>query len=660
MDKKTEIEQLKEELKFHNKQYYELDSPKISDYDYDLLMKRLIEIEEKNPQYKTADSPSQRVGGKPLESFDKVEFNIPKLSLANAFNPQDLRDFDARVSKIISDYRYIVEYKFDGLTVVLSYKDGIFIQGATRGNGIVGENVTKNLKTINNIPLKINNSDTLQVRGEVYINKKDFTILNENRIREEKSLFANPRNAAAGSLRQLDSRMVASRPLDIFIFNLEEIRGKQFETHHHSLDYLKVLGFKVSPYKTYDNIEDIIDYCKEMDKSRFELPFEIDGLVIKIDNIEQRDELGNTTKNPRWAIAYKFPPEIKETKLLNINVQVGRTGNLTPVAELVPIHLSGSVVSRATLHNEDYIAEREIKIGDYVNVRKAGEIIPEVVNVNFDKRTGQEMEFKMPNNCPECGEPTYRQEGEAARKCINATCPAQVRRSIIHFVSKNAMNIEGLGSSLITKLWEKDFVKDPSDIYLLFKKRDELINLDKLGEKSIDKLIRSIDNSKNRSLDKLIFALGIPYIGEKSAKLLSENYENMEDLVRAREEELVFINEIGEKMANEIVNYFSISSNVELINRLKELGVNMTQKSKKKNSNVFDGAKFVLTGTLPNLKRDEAKNLIQENGGKIVASVSKNTDYVVAGEKPGSKYDKALQLGIKTINESQLLEIIGK
>lgn len=660
MDIENKIKEIKEKLIYHNKLYYDLDSPEISDYDYDILMKELIELEEANPQFRTQDSPTQRIGGEALEYFDKISFNIPKLSLGKAFNKGELIDFDTRVSKSIKDYEYIVEYKFDGLTVVLNYTDGYFTQGATRGDGETGEDVTANLKTIKSIPLKLSSKDTLQVRGEVYISKNDFEILNNSRSEQEQSLFANPRNAAAGSLRQLDSKIAATRPLDIFIFNLEEIQGIRFSTHRESLDYLASIGFKVSPYKKFIGIDNVIKYCEEMNNNRFELPYDIDGLVIKINDLNQRDLLGSTAKNPRWAIAYKFPPIEKETKVVDIQIQVGRTGSLTPVALLEPVLLAGSTVSRASLHNEDYIYDRDIRIGDIVSIRKAGEIIPEVIEVNKALRSGDEVAFKMPSQCPACGESTYRFEGEAARKCINATCPAQIKRRIIHFVSKGAMNIEGLGSSLVAKLYDEGFIKDPSDIYELRNRREELMQLEKMGEKSVDNMLNAIEESKNRGFNRLINALGIPFVGDKSSKLLSEHFINMDNLINASLEELQSIHEIGQVMAEEINEFFNVPSNQILIEKLKSHCINMQLTEPKKTGTKLSGKKFVITGTLPSLKRDEAKNIIEENGGKVSSSISKKTDYILLGENPGSKYDKAVELGINIITEDDFIEIIGR
>ncbi|WP_303860612.1 NAD-dependent DNA ligase LigA [Alkalibaculum bacchi] len=659
MDIKEKIEQLREEIEHHNKLYYELDAPEVQDYEYDHLMNELMDLENKYPEYMVPDSPSQRVGGKALDSFSKVSFRRPKLSLANGFSPEDLRSFDNRIRKVIQDYEYVVEYKFDGLTVVLNYEDGLFVQGATRGNGVTGENVTQNLKTIRSVPLKLKGEDSLEVRGEVIMNRNDFQKLNERREKAQQALFANPRNAAAGSLRQLDPKIAARRPLDMYVFNVEEIEDS-FETHHQSLDYLSSRGFKVSPYFICKNMEEVIDFCNEMNEKRYELAFDIDGIVIKIDHLKTREILGTTARNPRWAIAYKFPPEVKETKLLDITIQVGRTGSLTPVAELEEVQLAGTRVSRATLHNEDFIKDKDIKIGDMVLVRKAGEIIPEVLQVNFDKRTGQEMPFHMPETCPTCGEPTFRIEGEAARKCVNLSCPAQVIRRIAHFASKNAMNIEGLGGSLVAKLWEEGFVKDPSDLYLLYERREELAKLEKLGEKSVDNLLQSIEVSKKSSLHQLIFALGIPYVGEKGAKNLAEKFDVLDDLISAPKEELLSVQDIGEKMADEIIDFFKLESNLEFVEKLKSLDINMKEQKKDTGQDLLKGAKFVVTGTLPSLKRDQAKELIEKNGGKVAGSVSKKTNYVLAGENPGSKYEKAVELGIEIITEEQFLSMIGK
>ena len=496
MSAQKRIEELINLINYHNEKYYNQDSPEIEDFEYDNLMKELIKLEEENPELKRNDSPSNRVGGKPLDKFEQVVHKIPMLSLSNAYSWEDLKDFDSRVREAVgSDVEYVVEFKIDGLSVGLNYNNGIFESGATRGNGIVGENITKNLMTIKNIPLNIDEKGELTVRGEVYISKKDFEEINKIQEEQDQPLYANPRNLAAGSLRQLDSKLTAKRPLDIFIFNLEDINSKQFKTHSESLEYLKQLGFHVSPeFKVFKTMDEIIEYIKYWTEHREDLGFGIDGMVIKVNNLAQREQMGYTAKSPRWAIAYKFPAERKETKLLDIVVEVGRTGTITPTAVLEPIRLAGTTVSRATLHNEDYINEKDIKINDTVLVQKAGDIIPQVVEVIKEKRTGEEMEFKMPEECPVCGEPTVRLEGEAAVKCINISCPAQIRRGIIHFASREAMDIDGLGESIITLLLKQDLIKDISDLYYL--KKEQISVLERMGDKSATNLINAINKSK--------------------------------------------------------------------------------------------------------------------------------------------------------------------
>ncbi|NTW70903.1 MAG: NAD-dependent DNA ligase LigA [Eubacteriaceae bacterium] len=659
MDPKKEIEELVTEIERHNKLYYEEDAPEIDDSLYDALLKRLFELEENYPQFRLSYSPTGRVGGRALDSFEKVPFTSQKLSLSNAFDEDDLRAFDLRVSKIVSDYEYVVEYKFDGLTVVLFYEEGLFIKGATRGDGTVGENVTENLKTIKNIPLKLEEKVNLEVRGEVYINKDDFVKLNEERDKEGLNLFANPRNAAAGSIRQLDPKAAAKRPLDIFVFSMEQIQGKTFESHSESLHYLSRLGFKVSETIKAKDMEEVIRFCKEVNTQRANLPYEIDGIVIKVDDLQQRELLGDTSRNPRWAIAYKFPPEIKESVILDILVQVGRTGALTPVAVLEPVLISGSVVSRATLHNEDFIIDRDIRIGDHVLIRKAGEIIPEIMEVNLQKRSATSLPYAMPKECPECGSPVYRKEGEADTRCLNASCPAQIRRKIVHFVSKGAMNIEGMGPSQVRKLLDHNIIEDISGIYHLEERGDEIIQLENMGEKSLKKLLASVEESKNRDLAKLIYALGIPMVGEKISKVLAEKFREIDQLIHAKADDLKEIDEIGEIIAEEVEHFFLNPDNLKLIQKLKDLGINMKSLNPEKPAQgLFKSAKFVLTGTLPTLKRDDAKELIEKNGGNVVGSVSKNTDYVLAGTEAGSKLEKAEKLGVKIISEEEFLAML--
>lgn len=653
----TRIEELRKTIEAYNRAYYLDDAPLVSDYEYDQSMQELIAIETEHPEWVTPDSPTQRVGGSPSEGFEKVVYSRPKLSLSNAFDAGDLRDFDRRVRQTCPEASYIVEYKFDGLTVVLNYENGLFIQGATRGDGEVGENVTTNLKTIRTIPLRLSESVTLEVRGEVFMGKADFEKLNQRRQLEEESPFANPRNAAAGSLRQLDPRLTASRPLDIFVFNLESVAGFEPKTHTETLAYLRTLGFKTSEVKSFSNMEAIIDYCSRMEVERRNLPFEIDGLVIKVDELSFRELLGNTSKSPRWAMAYKFAPDQAITTVDAITVQVGRTGALTPVAELAPVSLAGSVIARATLHNEDNIRDKDIRIGDHVVIQKAGDVIPEVDHVVFEKRSGNEVVFQMPKHCPVCNEPTFRIDGEAVTKCLNMACPAQVFRKLVHFTSRDAMNIEGLGPGVLRLLMDEKLVINPVDIYHLDQKREQLVTLEKLGEKSVDNLLAGIEVSKKRELSRLIFGLGIPLVGARGAKILAENYQKMENLIEAKADDLKEIFEIGEKMATEIVDFFQTPTNIEIIRGLDKAGLNMIQETRL-DSQTLAGKTFVLTGTLPTLDRREAKALIEANGGKVSSSVSKKTDFLLSGEKSGSKHSKAQELGVAIIDEEQFLALV--
>lgn len=654
------IEELRKEIEHHNYKYYVLDAPEIEDTEYDKMMQELIALEEQYPELLTDDSPSQRVGGEALESFTKVEHTMPKLSLGNAFSEGDLRDFDRRIAKVINEeVEYVVEYKFDGLTVVLKYQEGRFIQGATRGDGYIGEDVTANLRTIRSIPMRLQEVDTLEARGEVLIPKEDFIDLNQRREREGLPLFANARNAAAGSIRQLDPKLAASRPLDIFIFNLEYSESKEFLTHSESLDYLSKMGLKVSQYTLCKNIEEVIDQIHYWTKHREELPFDIDGIVIKVNNLSQRERLGATSKSPRWAIAYKFPAQEKKTELLDIEIQVGRTGALTPTAILEPVQLAGTTVSRASLHNEDYILEKDIRIGDQVIVKKAGEIIPEVVRVEVKDRTGEEKVFEMPKHCPACGEETLRIEGEAATKCINAACPAQVEREIIHFASRNAMDIEGLGPAVVRQLLKEELIQDISDLYYL--KKEQLLTLERMGNKSAENLLNAIEASKENGLTRLIFALGIPLVGQRAGKVLAKHFKSIEELAQATEEDLVAINEIGEKMAENIVAFFQGHENQRILERLEKAGVIMeSQKQSKEEETFLEGVTFVLTGTLPTLTRKEASARIEERGGKVSSSVSRKTNYLLAGAEAGSKLEKAKKLGVAVINEEEFKNMIDK
>lgn len=659
MNIENRIDELISLINYHNEKYYNQDAPEISDAEYDNLMKELIKLEEENPNLKRVDSPSNRVGGKALDKFDQIVHKIPMLSLSNAYSSQDLKDFDKRVRDMVgSDIEYVVEFKIDGLSVGITYNDGEFEKGATRGNGVVGEDISQNLMTVKSIPLKIKEDNEIVVRGEVYISKENFQKINEQQENLGLVLYANPRNLAAGSLRQLDPKLTAKRPLDIFVFNLEYGQNLEFESHSESLEFLSNLGFAVSPnYKVFKSINDIIEHIEYWTENRGNLDFEIDGMVIKVNNLKQREIMGYTAKSPRWAIAYKFPAEKKKTKILDIIVEVGRTGTITPTAVLEPVRLAGTSVSRATLHNEDYIREKDIRINDTVLVQKAGDIIPQVIEVVKEERDGEEKEFNMPNVCPVCFEPTVRLDGEAAVKCINMSCPAQIRRGIIHFVSRDAMNIDGLGESIITLLLNEKIIEDISDLYSI--KKENVINLERMGEKSANNLIKSIKKSKENDLWRLINGLGIKFVGVKGAKILAKNFKDIDEIMNASENELVNLEEFGETMANSVVKFFKEDKNINVIEKLKKAGVN-TKTIEDENCNIpkiFEGMKIVLTGTLPTLKRNDAKDMIEARGAKATSSVSKSTTFVLAGEEAGSKLTKANELGIKVIDEEIFIQL---
>ena len=660
MDAEKRINELIDLINYHNEKYYNEDKPEIEDFEYDNLMKELIRLEEENPELKRIDSPSNRVGGKALDKFNQITHKIPMLSLSNAYSASDLRDFDRRVRESVSgEIEYVIEFKIDGLSVSLAYNNGEFEKGATRGDGVVGEDITNNLMTVKTIPLKVDYKDELVVRGEVYISKDNFEKINKQQEELDQPLYANPRNLAAGSLRQLDPKLTAKRPLDIFIFNLEHLENDECKTHSESLELLSKLGFSVSPdYKVFNNIEDIIKYIEYWTDNRESLSFGIDGMVIKVNNFEQREQMGFTAKSPRWAIAYKFPAERKKTRLLDIIVEVGRTGNITPTAVLEPVRLAGTTVSRATLHNQDYIKEKDIKINDMVIVQKAGDIIPQVVEVDKEARTGEEIDFEMPEICPVCGELTVRLDGEAAVKCINISCPAQIRRGIIHFVSRDAMNIDGLGESIITLLLEKKLIKDISDLYYL--KKEDLVVLERMGEKSASNLINAIEKSKSNDLYRLINGLGIKHIGVKGAKIISNEFKDLDVIMNLNPNELVNLEEFGETMADSVVEFFNEEKNLEVIEKLKNAGVNtkIIDNDNEETIKIFDKMKIVLTGTLPTMKRNDAKDIIEKLGGKATSSVSKSTSFVLAGEEAGSKLIKANELGVKVIDEGKFLEII--
>lgn len=648
------IEELRKTLRYHSDRYYNDDAPEIEDYEYDMMMRELKELEEKYPEYDAPDSPTKKVGGVADNSFESVAHSVRMESLQDAFSKDELREFSNRVEDTVSNVNYVVEPKIDGLSVSLEYRDGVFLRGSTRGNGDVGEDVSGNLRVIHNIPLKLNKSiPYIEVRGEVYMPKKSFERVVDRQIINGEKPFKNPRNAAAGSLRQKDSSVAASRGLDIFVFNIQQIEGVELTSHKESLDFIKELGFNTIPtYKKVDNIEDAIAEIDRIGEARGSLEYDIDGAVIKVDDFSQRDILGSTAKYPKWAIAFKYPPEEKQTKLLDIEIAVGRTGVLTPTAILESVHLAGTTVSRATLHNQDFINEKGIAIGDVVTVRKAGDIIPEVLCVNEHNSNSV---FKFPAVCPSCGEKVYRDEDEAAIRCINPECPAQLLRNLIHFCSRDAMDIEGLGPAIIETFVNEGMIAKTYDIYNL--DFNKILSLEGFKETSANNIINSVNNSKNNDLSKLIFALGIRHIGAKAGKLLADHFKDIDLVMNASVDDILQIDGFGKIMAESVVEFFSSDSTKELIAKLKEAGVNM------KSTNVvedtrFSGMTFVLTGTLPTLKRAEASKIIESFGGKTSSSVSKKTTYVLAGEEAGSKLDKANKLGVQVISEEEFKEMI--
>lgn len=654
-------EELRELLTRYGYEYYTLDNPTVSDFEYDRLMRELIEIESENPELVTPDSPTQRVGGEISEGFEEVSHTVQMQSLSDVFSKEELFEFDARVRAAleVQCVDYVTEMKIDGLSVSLEYTDGVFTRGSTRGNGFIGEDITQNLKTIQSIPLRLGEPlPFLEVRGEVYMPQKSFLRLNEQREAEGEPLFANPRNAAAGSLRQLDSKIAAERGLDIFVFNVQQIEGKELRGHRESLDYLKSIGFKTIPGdRIFKGIEEAYAEVLRIGEERGNLTFDIDGAVVKVDSFAQRELLGTTSKTPKWAAAYKFPAEQKRTKLLDIVLQVGRTGVVTPNAVLEPVRIAGSTVSRATLHNIDNIRAKDIRIGDTVVIQKAGDIIPAVTEVIKEARNGDEKPFSMPEVCPVCGAPLVREEGEAAVRCTNSNCPAQQLRSIIHFVSKPAMDIDGLGASVVEQLLDEGLIADCADIYSL--KFDDLVSLERFGRKSAQNLIDAIARSKEQGLDRVLVGLGIRMIGSRAAQILANEYENIDALIDASAEELSGVPEIGTKMADSLCAYFKQEKSLDIIERLRCAGVKLTYEAQRA-GDALSGKTFVLTGTLPTLKRNEAKSLIESNGGKVSGSVSKKTDFVVAGEEAGSKLEKAKSLGVSVISEAELLDMVQK
>ena len=645
---KKRAEELRDILNYHSHKYYVEDSPEIEDFEYDRLMRELSDIEDKYPDLVTPDSPTRRVGGNADGQFEPVEHTVQMASLQDAFSVDELIAFDKRVRESVSDAVYVVEPKIDGLSVSVEYENGVFFRGSTRGDGSVGENVSANLCTVGSIPLKINeNLPSIEVRGEVYMPRDVFIKLVEQQENNEEKPFKNPRNAAAGSLRQKNPKITATRKLDIFVFNIQRVEGKELTSHKQSLDYLKELGFKTVPFYTLcNNIDEAIAEINRIGEIRGTLPFDIDGAVIKVDSFAHREMLGSTSKFPKWAVAFKYPPEEKQTKVVDIEINVGRTGVLTPTAVFEPVLVAGSTVSRATLHNQDFIAEKDIRIGDTVIIRKAGDIIPEVLNVVEHSENSEP--YVMPSVCPSCGANVVREEGEAAVRCLNTECPAQLLRNLIHFCSRDAMDIEGLGESNLELFVNEGLIKTPADIYSV--KEEQIIPLERMAEQSAKNIVDAVNKSKENDLSKLVFALGIRHVGQKAAKLLSEHFGTMTGIMEASFDDIMTIDGFGKIMAESVVDYFSMPQTKELVDRLMSAGLNMKSLKEVKDMR-FAGKTFVLTGTLPTYSRKEAAEIIESFGGKTASSVSKKTDYVLAGEEAGSKLKKATDLGITIISE---------
>lgn len=659
---KKRIEELRKQVEYHAKKYYDDDKPEISDFEYDMLMVELRNLENEFPKLKSEKSLTQKVGGTVREGFKKVTHEVPLQSLQDVFSIEEVNEYidkiqEKAIENKIDNANYVVETKIDGLSAALEYKDGKFVRGATRGNGLEGEDVTENLKTVKTIPMELTEKIDIIVRGEVFIGKEDFEKMNQEREENEEELFANARNAAAGSLRQLDSSITEKRPLDIFIFNVQKIEGKEFNSHYEELEYLEKLGFNVNPVRILcKNKIEIEKAIEKIGLDRENLTFGIDGAVVKVDDLQFREILGVTAKTPRWAIAYKYPPEKKETILENIICQVGRTGAITPMAILKPVKVAGSVIAKTTLHNEDFIKQKGLKIGDTVVIQKAGDVIPEIVEVKKNKRTGKEIEFEMPKICPVCGAPAIREEGESALRCTGIECPAKLFRNLVHFVSKEAMDIDGLGESIISQLLDRKLIQNIADIYTL--SFEEIASLKKNGKKFAQNLIDSINKSKENDLYKLITAFGIRHVGTKVAKILAGKYKNLDKLMEANSEELSSIDDIGPVVANSIREFFLQDQTIDLIKRLKQSGVNTEKLEEENSDNRFEGKIFVLTGSLDKYTREEATNIIEKFGGKASSSVSKKTDYVIAGEEAGSKLVKAQNLGVTIITEQQFEEMI--
>ena len=659
---KKEIERLRKEIDYHNYRYYVLGEPEMSDYEYDQLYKRLEQLEQEYPEYIKPDSPTQRVGGEPIKAFETVEHSIGMLSLDNTYSEEEVRDFDRRVKKIVGvSVKYEATLKVDGVAVTLNYADGRFVLGATRGDGMRGDDITQNLRTIKSIPLKLLTRDrgllNIEVRGEVYLPKKRFERLNREREKDGETLFANPRNAAAGTLKLLDSREVAKRGLDIFIHTVPVAPGSRYTSHYRTLLKLRDAGLRVIPHlELCTSIDDVFEYINEWKDKREDLQYEVDGLVIKIDGFTVRERMGHTTKSPRWAIAYKYQARQAITKLKNIKLQVGRTGRITPVAELDPVALSGTTVSRATLHNEDEIRRKEIKLGDHVIIEKGGEVIPKVVGVVKAKRSGSEKKFHFPTKCPVCSQPISRLPEEADWRCVNSSCPAQIKGSILHFVSRPAMDIQGLGYVLVDKLVTMGLVRSFDDLYRL--DVDTLAKIERMGRKSAENLVNAIEQSKQREFINVLYALGIPNIGINASHLLVNAFRNIDHIIKAKVDELSEIAGIGEVLATSVKDYFKVRENLKLIRNLRKIGLRFKAEPKKSVRTQLSGKTFVFTGELESMSRGEAQNLVRQSGGHPSSSISKKTDYVVVGKEPGSKYNKARKFEARIINESEFLKLV--
>ncbi len=657
---KKRIEELTERINRHDYEYHVLDNPTISDIEYDRLVQELVELERKYPEHAREDSPTRRIGGEVLEGFAKIEHTVPMLSLANAFDADELRAFDQRLKKLADDFSYVVEPKIDGLAASLLYEEGEFVRAATRGNGTVGEDVTHNVRTIKSVPLKLREPVTIEVRGEIFMPKAAFLSLNETRKRQDKELFKNPRNAAAGSIRQLDSRIAAQRSLDMFVYGLAERDEEAQIPQSEVLKRLQELGFKVNDrIMRARDIDEAIRLCEKFESLRTDLPYDIDGVVVKVDERPLYKTIGYTAKSPRWAIAYKFQAEETMTRIENIRLQVGRTGQVTPVAHLAPVEIAGSTVARATLHNEEYIKGKDIRIGDFVTIRKAGDIIPEVVAVIEEKRSGDEVRFRMQSTCPECATPLQKSDTEAETFCPNPECPSKRVQGFIHFASRDAMDIEGLGVRIIEHFHNEGFIRSIPDIYRLHRHKEELVGLARFGKKSVEKLLANIEASKERSLEKLLFGLGIRHVGKKTAESLAKRFPSIEQLRGADYDDILAVTDVGEKIAASIKAYFEDENNLKMLEELGSLGVNMHHKDDSGTGGHLEGLTFVLTGSLSAMSRQEAQKRIKARGGDVTSSVSKNTDYVCVGENPGSKLEKARSLGVTIIDEKRLLDLLG-